>query len=172
MEARRKARSMKRSASMGRAASRSAARGKAKSRARGRARRGGVEDDIEMGVKEQRRQDAEEEKRNELSYAEEGRSSSPPNMPGDPDSRVNLMEQGRAFKKGDDYYDPNAYEMVGGKRRRRKSKKFYKGKASKTRKGRKDFVTHKGDKYFHRKGHRQTKRQGKSKGLFEQLFGL
>jgi len=171
MEARRKARSMKRSASMGRAASRSAARGKAKSRARGRARRGGVEDDIEMGVKEQRRQDAEEEKRNELSYAEEGRSSSPPNMPGDPDSRVNLMEQGRAFKKGDDYYDPNAYEKVGGKKRRR-SKKFYKGKASKTRKGRKDFVTHKGDKYFHRKGHRQTKRQGKSKGLFEQLFGL
>ena len=171
MEARRKARSMKRSASMGRAASRSAARGKAKARAMGRARRGGVEGDIEMGFKEQRRQDAEEEKRNELSYAEEGRSSSPPNMPGDPDSRVNLMEQGRAFKKGDDYYDPNAYEKVGGKKRRR-SKKFYKGKASKTRKGRKDFVTHKGDKYFNRKGHRQTKRQGKSKGLFEQLFGL
>ena len=170
MEARRKARSMKRSASMGRAASRSAARGKAKARAIGRARRGG-EDDLEMGITEQERQDAEEEKINELSYAEEGRSSSPPNMPGDPDSRVNLMEQGRAFKKGDDYYDPNAYEKVGGKKRRR-SKKFYKGKASKSRKGRKDFVTHKGDKYFHRKGHRQTKRQGKSKGLFEQLFGL
>ena len=170
MEARRKARSMKRSASMGRAASRSAARGKAKARAIGRARRGG-EDDLEMVITEQERQDAEEEKINELSYAEEGRSSSPPNMPGDPDSRVNLMEQGRAFKKGDDYYDPNAYEKVGGKKRRR-SKKFYKGKASKSRKGRKDFVTHKGDKYFHRKGHRQTKRQGKSKGLFEQLFGL
>ena len=170
MEARTKARSMKRSASMGRAASRSAARGKAKARAMGRAKRGGVEGDIEMGFNEQRRQDAEEEKINELSYAEEGRSSSPPNMPGDPDSRVNLMEQGRAFKKGDDYYDPNAYEKVGGKRRR--SKKFYKGKASKTRKGRKDFVTHKGDKYFNRKGHRQTKRQGKSKSLFEQLFGL
>ena len=171
MEARTKARSMKRSASMGRAASRSAARGKAKARAMGRAKRGGVEGDIEMGFNEQRRQDAEEEKINELSYAEEGRSSSPPNMPGDPDSRVNLMEQGRAFKKGDDYYDPNAYEKVGGKKRRR-SKKFYKGKASKTRKGRKDFVTHKGDKYFYRMGHRQTKRQGKSKGLFEQLFGL
>ena len=67
-------------------------------------------------------------------------------------------------------YDPNADEKVGGKRRR--SKKYYKGKASKTRKGRKDFVTHKGDKYFNRKGHRQTKRQEKSKGLFEQLFGL
>jgi hypothetical protein len=170
MEARRKARSMKRSASMGRAASRSAARGKAKSRARGRARRGGVEDDIEMGVKEQKRQEKEEMKRSELSFAEEGRSLSPPNLPGDPDSRVDLMEQGKAFKKGDDYYDPDAYKMVGGKRKR--SKKFYKGKASKTRKGRKDFVTHKGDKYFNRKGHRQTKRQGKSKGLFEQLFGL
>ena len=90
MEARRKARSMKRSASMRRAASRSAARGKAKARAIGRARRGG-EDDLEMGITEQERQDAEEEKINELSYAEEGRSSSPPNMPGDPDSRVNLM---------------------------------------------------------------------------------
>jgi hypothetical protein len=152
MEARRKARSMKRSASMGRSASRSAAKGKAKARARGRARRGGLEDDIEMGRQEQKRQNEEEKKRNELSYAEEGRSYSPPNMPGDPDSRVSLMEEGKAFKKGEDYYNP--------------------GKASKTRKGRKDFVTHKGDKYFHRKGHRQTKRQGKSKGLFEQLFGL
>ena len=171
MEARRKARSMKRSASMRRAASRSAARGKAKARARGRARRGGQEDDIEMGVKEQRRQDEEEMRENQLSDAEEGRSSSPPNMPGDPDTRVSLMEQGRAYKtSGDKYYDPDAYEKVGGKRRR--SKKFYKGKASKTRKGRKDFVTNKGDKDFHRKGHRQTKRQGKSKGLFEQLFGL
>jgi len=162
MEARRKARSMKRSASMGRAASRSAARGKAKARAIGRARRGG-EDDIEMGVKEQRRQDAEEEKRNELSYAEEGRSSSPPNMPGDPDSRVDLMEKGRAFKKGDDYYDPDAYKMVGGKRKR--SKKFYKGKASKTRKGRKDFATHKGDKYYNRKGHRPNKETRKEYGV-------
>jgi hypothetical protein len=61
-------------------------------------------------------------------------------------------------------------QKKGGKRRG--SKKYYKGKASKTRKGRKDFVTHKGDKYFHRKGHRQTKRQGKSKSLFDQLFGL
>jgi hypothetical protein len=165
MEARRKARSMKRSASMGRSASRSAAKGKAKARARGRARRGGLEDDIEMGRQEQKRQNEEEKKRNELSYAEEGRSYSPPNMPGDPDSRVSLMEEGKAFKKGEDYYNPDAYEKVGGKRRR--SKKFYKGKASKTRKGRKDFVTHKGDKYFHRKGHRQTKRQGKSKGLFK-----
>lgn len=137
---------------------------------KGRARRGG-EDDIEMGITEQERQDAEEMKRNELSFAEEGRSPSPPNMPGHPDGRMDLMEKGRAFKKGEDnYYDPDAYKMVGGKRRR--SKKFYKGKASKTRKGRKDFVTHKGDKYFHRKGQRQTKRQGKSKGLFEQLFGL
>ena len=122
MEARTKARSMKRSASMGRAASRSAARGKAKAIAMGIAKRGGVEDDIEMGLAP---------KRISPTYGTQSK---------------------------------------GGKRRR--SKKFYKGKASKSRKGRKDFVTHKGDKYFHRKGHRQTKIQGKSKGLFEQLFGL
>lgn len=54
---------------------------------------------------------------------------------------------------------------VGGKK-----KKFYKGKSSKTRKGKKDFVTHKGDKYFHRKGHRETKKQ--KKGLFYNLFNL
>jgi len=140
MEARGRARTMKRSASMKRAASRSAARGKAKARARGRARRGGEdgEYDVEMGIEEQKRQ--EEEK----------------------------MEEGPLYVPGE--YNPDAYEKVGGKRRR--SKKFYKGKASKTRKGRKDFVTHKGDKDFNRKGHRQTKRQEKSKGLFEQLFGL
>ena len=66
-------------------------------------------------------------------------------------------------------------EQAGGKRRRgNKSKKHYKkGSMSKTRKGRKDFVTHKGDKYFHRRGHRQTKRQGKkSKSLLSRIFGL
>lgn len=172
MEARTRAKSMKRSASMGRATSRSAARGKAKARAMGRTRRGGEKhDDIEMGLPEQRRQDYEEMTINQLSDTEEGKSSSAPNMTGDLDSRVSLMEQGKAYKSsGDKYYDPNAYEMVGGKRRR--SKKFYKGKASKTQKGRQDFVTQKGDKFYNRKGHRQTKRQRKSKGLFEQLFGL
>ena len=66
-------------------------------------------------------------------------------------------------------------EQAGGKRRRgNKSKKHYKkGAMSKTRKGRKDFVTHKGDKDFHRRGHRQTKRQGKkSKSLLSRIFGL
>ena len=64
---------------------------------------------------------------------------------------------------------------LGGKRRRgNKSKKHYKkGTMSKTRKGRKDFVTHKGDKDFHRRGRRQTKRQGKkSKSLLSRIFGL
>ena len=64
---------------------------------------------------------------------------------------------------------------LGGKRRRgNKSKKHYKkGTMSKTRKGRKDFVTHKGDKDFHRRGHRQSKRQGKkSKSLLSRIFGL
>lgn len=61
---------------------------------------------------------------------------------------------------------------LGGKGR--KSKKHYrKGSRSKSRKGRKDFVTHKGDKDFHRRGRRQTKRQGKkSKSLLSRIFGL
>jgi hypothetical protein len=158
MEARTKAKSMKRSASMGRAASRSAARGKAISRARGRARRGG-EDDLEMGLEEQYKQD--------ITAMEEGRSPSPPTDYKPPPPNLSTIERGLAPKRILHTYGP---QSKGGKRRR--SKKFYKGKASKSRKGRKDFVTHKGDKYFNRKGHRQTKRQGKSKGLFEQLFGL
>jgi len=154
MEARRKARSMKRSASMGRGASRSAARGKAKARAMGRAKRGGEDKmgekyDIEKAYKEQQRQD--------LSDMEEGQSPNPQTVVPRTVSPSN-MERGFGTQK------------KGGKRRG--SKKFYKGKPSKTRKGRKDFVTHKGDKYFNRKGHRQTKRQGKSKSLFDQLFGL
>lgn len=232
MEARTRAKSMKRSASMGRGASRSAARGKAKARAMGRAKRGGeivpgnepkpgdcvkhgftgtagkflfiqpsdgfgqpqvvyekngeryhgnasefskcafrggekrkkslkkhhkrrakrggVEGDYdpELATKEQERQD--------LSDMEEGQSRIPQTVV-PREVSPQKMEEGFAPKKGG---------------KRRKSKKFYKGKASKTRKGRKDFVTHKGDKYFNRKGHRQTKRQGKSKSLFEQLFGL
>ena len=36
----------------------------------------------------------------------------------------------------------------------------HKGQASKTRKGRKDFVTHKGDKKFNRRGHRQSRAKG------------
>lgn len=67
------------------------------------------------------------------------------------------------------------HEQAGGKRRRgNKSKKHYKkGAMSKTRKGRKDFVTHKGDKDYHRRGHRQSKRQGKkSKSLLARIFGL
>lgn len=39
----------------------------------------------------------------------------------------------------------------------------HKGQASKTRKGRKDFITHKGDKKFNRKGHRQSRAQGSKK---------
>ena len=39
-----------------------------------------------------------------------------------------------------------------------------KGKRSKTRKGRKDFVTHKGNKYYNRKGKRQTKNRKGRKG--------
>jgi hypothetical protein len=112
-----------------------------------------------MGLKEQYKQD--------IDAMEQGRSPSPPTNYNPPQPSLSSMEKGLAPKK---LSNTNETEKKGGKRRR--SKKFNKGKASKSRKGRKDFVTHKGDKYFHRKGHRQTKRQGKSKGLFEQLFGL
>lgn len=105
--------------------------------------------DLERAGKEQERQD--------LSDMEEGQSRNP-------QTTVTRTATPSDMEKGF-----GTEGKKGGKRRR--SKKFYKGKASKTRKGRKDFVTHKGDKYFNRKGHRQTKRQ-KSKGLFEQLFGL
>jgi hypothetical protein len=57
---------------------------------------------------------------------------------------------------------------VGGRRkskpRSRKGGNPKKGKKSKTRKGRKDFVTHKGNKYYNRKGKRQTKNRKGRKG--------
>jgi len=36
------------------------------------------------------------------------------------------------------------------------AKRFFKGSMSKTRPGRLDFVTHKGDMYFHRGGHLES----------------
>ena len=66
--------------------------------------------------------------------------------------------------------------IFGGKKRRRKSKgkkkrkgrktkrRPKKGQRSKTRKGRLDFVTHKGDKYYNRNGHRQTRNRKGKKG--------
>ena len=39
-------------------------------------------------------------------------------------------------------------------------------------KGRKDFVTHKGDKDYNRRGHRQHKSKKSRKSLFAQLFGI
>lgn len=65
--------------------------------------------------------------------------------------------------------------LTGGRsRRRRRSRNRSrkggnpkKGMASKSRKGRKDFVTHKGDKYYNRKGHRQSKNaKGKRKSPY------
>jgi hypothetical protein len=50
-------------------------------------------------------------------------------------------------------------------RRSRSAKKYpKKGMASKTRKGRKDYVTHKGNKFYNRKGKRQTKSRKGRKG--------
>lgn len=61
----------------------------------------------------------------------------------------------------------------GGKKKRRKTAHKSRGKkggnpkkgmASKTRKGRKDYITHKGDKYYNRSGKRQTKNRKGRKG--------
>ncbi len=101
--------------------------------------------------------------------------------------RADDMESGRNSPHQETIYEKQLKDLairdnkmeqgikLGGKRRRgNKSKKHYKkGAMSKTRKGRKDFVTHKGDKDFHRRGQRQTKRQGKkSKSLLSRIFGL
>ncbi len=62
--------------------------------------------------------------------------------------------------------------MVGGRKRRHKRGKTrrksrgkkrtrrhpHKGQRSKTRNGRKDFITHKGDKAYNRSGHRQYRK--------------
>ena len=44
---------------------------------------------------------------------------------------------------------------------RRSRRHPHKGQASRTRKGRKDFVTHKGDKYYNRRRHRQRGKHGR-----------
>ena len=65
--------------------------------------------------------------------------------------------------------------VAGGRRRKRKGRKTKrksrkgkrhpkKGQRSKTRKGRLDFITHKGDKYYNRKRHRQTRNRKGKKG--------
>ena len=63
--------------------------------------------------------------------------------------------------------------LTGGRSRRRRRSRSRKGgnpkkgMASKSRKGRKDFVTHKGNKYYNRKGHRQTRNaKGKRKSPY------
>ena len=56
---------------------------------------------------------------------------------------------------------PGAAPTVGGRRR---SRRFRKGSKSKTRRGRKDFVTHKGSKSYNRRGHRQSRNAKGRKG--------
>lgn len=65
--------------------------------------------------------------------------------------------------------------LTGGRSRRqrrsrsrsRKGGNPKKGMASKSRKGKKDFVTHKSDKYYNRKGHRQSRNaRGKRKSPY------
>ena len=53
--------------------------------------------------------------------------------------------------------------MVKRHTKRRKSSRRHprKGQRSRTRKGRKDFITHKGDKYYNRRRHRQRGKHGR-----------
>jgi hypothetical protein len=63
--------------------------------------------------------------------------------------------------------NPNPSAPIGGKRRKSKSMKGGNSKKrmkSRTRKGSKDFVTHKGDKYYNRKGKRQSRSRSGRKG--------
>lgn len=69
--------------------------------------------------------------------------------------------------------NPTTPGQAGGRSRRRRRSRSRKGgnpkkgMASKSRKGRKDFVTHKGDKYYNRKGHRQSRNaKGKRKSPY------
>jgi hypothetical protein len=45
------------------------------------------------------------------------------------------------------------------KRSMKKRRSMKKGSASKSRRGRKNFITHKGDKDYNARGHRQVKRR-------------
>ena len=133
-------------------------RSKGKGRSRSRSRKGGDDVDKTFHV-----EDGFGPHKTEQHLMEEGRSRSPPNVTVSP-----VPVTVKTSK-----YHPKGDEMVGGKRRKtRKSKKHYKkGSASKSRKGRKDFVTHKGDKKYHRRGHRQSKPQ-KRKSMLAKLLGL
>jgi hypothetical protein len=73
-----------------------------------------------------------------------------------------------------DKKDPTT--LTGGRSRRRRRSRSRsrkggnpkKGMASKSRKGKKDFVTHKGDKYYNKKGHRQSRNaKGKRKSPYK-----
>jgi hypothetical protein len=131
---------------------------RSRSRGKGRSRKGG---DEELGLGPEKAADA----------MEQGRSYSPPTI----SSIISKpISRPKSTSTKSTKFNPKGDEMVGGKRRRgKKSKKhFRKGSASKTRKGRKDFVTHKGDKDYNRRGHRQHKSKKSRKSLFAQLFGI
>ena len=90
-------------------------------------------------------------------------------------SRGILGKIGDALGFGSNKSDDSAAPVAGGRRRKRKGRKTKrkgrkskrhpkKGQKSKTRKGRLDFRTHKGDKYYNRDGHRQTRNRKGKKG--------
>ena len=161
---------------------------------RSRSRKGGSKPDAQIEV------DIEHgfgPKETASSLMEKGRSMSPPGVPTHKQTILRpspikidrktaiINEEASQMEQGKSKFSPKSKgaEMLGGRkfrkaqrsrkaRRSRSSKKhFRKGSSSKTRKGRKDFVTHKGDKKFHRRGHRQSKPQ-KKKSMIAQLLGL
>jgi hypothetical protein len=110
--------------------------------------------DIEMGSRSESPEYVHAAKR--ADDMESGRNS--------PHQETIYEKQLRDLSKRDDKME-QGMKHGGKKRRGNKSKKHYKkGAMSKT---------HKGDKKFHRRGRRQTKRQGKkSKSLLSRMFGL
>ena len=72
----------------------------------------------------------------------------------------NLLFAGSGYPKETQTTTMNSCQK-GGKRRRTRHPK--KGKRSRTRKGKRDFLTHKGDKLFNRRGHRQKRPNKRSR---------
>ena len=98
-------------------------------------------------------------------------TQNPPGSPGIFSDIFNKAKRGVAdvanyFTPKKDSQQPQMQTTMGGKKKKRKTlkRKFRKGSRSKTRRGRKDFITHKGSKKYNRKGHRQSRNSKGRKG--------
>jgi len=75
----------------------------------------------------------------------------------------NLLFAGSGYPKETQTTTINSCQKGGKRRRRRRTRHPKKGKRSRTRKGKLDFLTHKGDKLFNRRGHRQRRPNKRSR---------